>query len=176
MAGLTFTSNTILYAQNLNDAFSTGIANNDWTFTNTISFSNSIVINTSNTYIQFPDTSKQYTAAISSYDLGFNFEDIPITNEVLGRFVFPRAASIIAGAPGSIARAGVNATANTDLRIQKNGTTFGTLRFQAANPNGIFTSVSAQTFVAGDVLTIVANTVQDITLSRIGITISNFTV
>ena len=71
----------------------------------------------------------------------------------------------------SRAKAGVTATATAVYSIQKNGVQFGTLSFGAGVTNGVFDG-TATSFVAGDVLSIVAPSPRDATLAQVAITLA----
>lgn len=71
----------------------------------------------------------------------------------------------------SRAKAGVTATATAVYSIQKNGVEFGTLSFGAGITNGVFDG-TATSFVAGDVLSIVAPSPRDATLAQVALTLA----
>ena len=65
-------------------------------------------------------------------------------------------------------KAGTSATAQTDFDIQKNGSSFGTMRFAASGTVASFISASGSTFAAGDVLKVVAPASPDSTIADVG--------
>lgn len=102
------------------------------------------------------------------YDAGGYYPDMLPSSQVLMRFVFVRTVVFPAGLYGSQASAGTAATAQTDLDIQLNGASQGTMRFTAGQTVGTFVGVGPMTCAAGDVLTVVAPASADATLSHVG--------
>jgi hypothetical protein len=100
------------------------------------------------------------------YDLFGRSISAPASNEVLMNIVFTRSVSFTAGFTGSLCRAGVAATAQTDFLIKLNGTTKITMRFAALGTAASFVSGTAFTAVPGDLLTVVAPAVPDSTLAN----------
>jgi len=75
------------------------------------------------------------------------------------------------GLTGSQGTAGLAATATTTYSIRKNGSNAGTMVFAAGATTATFTMASATTFMAGDVLTIVAPVSPDATLANLAWTL-----
>ncbi len=88
-------------------------------------------------------------------------------NLVIQRYVFAQTVIFPAGLIGSQGTAGVAATATTTYRMSKNGTTAGTMVFAAGATTATFTMGSSTTFVAGDILTVVAPASPDVTLANL---------
>ena len=113
------------------------------------------------------------TAGTSSYeqleyDIGAHAEFAPVANQVMLRFRAPRAFTVPAtGYQGGVA---TNPSANRDFTIQKNGSTFATVRFSSA---GVFSVVSATVtdFAIGDELRVTAPSTADTAMTGIAITI-----
>lgn len=95
------------------------------------------------------------------------------TERVLGH-TFPNIAGLATEADltASSVEAVTAATAQTDFDIQKNGSSFGTIRFAALGTVATFVSVTAQTFVQGDRLDIFGPGTPDATLANIYFTIA----
>lgn len=98
-----------------------------------------------------------------SYDVGGTHQGVPTADLVIFQFLAPRAFTI--PATSGQAKAGTAATAQTNFSLQKNGTTFGTMRFAAAATTATFVNVTATSFAAGDELRIVAPSTPDTTLA-----------
>lgn len=114
------------------------------------------------------------TAAFVSsvYDVGGGYVGRPLENAFLLRYPFPRAASFAVGLSPSQGVAGTAATAQTDFDLLKNGVSFGTMRFAASATTATFIAASPVSFVAGDILTVVAPATRDASLADIGFVIS----
>jgi hypothetical protein len=93
------------------------------------------------------------------------------TNLVVQRYVFAGTVMFPAGLTGSQGTAGVAATATTTYSIKKNGTNVGTMVFAAGAMIGTFSMPSATTFMAGDILTVVAPVSPDATLANLAWTL-----
>jgi hypothetical protein len=88
--------------------------------------------------------------------------------ELLVRYIM--ADTLVFESGSSYASALVAATAETVISVQKNGTQFATITFEAGSTEGVV--VGATTFAAEDVLTIVAPASADATLASISITLA----
>jgi hypothetical protein len=86
-----------------------------------------------------------------------------IANLVIPRYVFAETAELI----GSQGTAAIAATATTSYGISKNGTTARTLVFAVGATTATFTMGSATTYVAGDILALVARASPDATLGNL---------
>jgi len=86
-------------------------------------------------------------------------------------FVAAREVDLPAGASGS-ARASVAAGATTTLQIRKNGSSVGSITFNASNAIGVVSVPSSQTLAAGDTLEVVGPASADANLANISITLT----
>lgn len=102
------------------------------------------------------------------YDVGGFVAGVPTASQVLLQIPLPRAVIFTTSLTGSQGVAGTAATAQTDFDIQKNGVSFGTMRFAAAGTVATFISAAGATFAAGDILKIVAPGTPDATLADVG--------
>lgn len=103
--------------------------------------------------------------AVSSTSVPIQYLGIPQASAPITRYTFAGAVSFAANLAGSICTAGVAATASTIFDIAKNGTNFATMTFAASGTTATFAG-SAQSFAAGDVLTITPRTT-DATLKNL---------
>lgn len=103
--------------------------------------------------------------------MGF-YPGLPTASAILTRVPIARAVVFPASLAGSYGKASANATAQTDFDVQKNGSSFGTMRFAAAASTATFISASGSTFAAGDVLSVVAPATPDATLANVGFAIT----
>jgi len=92
-------------------------------------------------------------------------------NLVVQRYVFAGTVMFPAGLTVSQGTAGVGATATTTYSIRKNGSSVGTMVFTAGATTATFTMASATTFMAGDILTVVAPASPDATLANLAWTL-----
>jgi hypothetical protein len=106
------------------------------------------------------------------YDLGGAYTGAPTSSVVMMRYKFPRTVVFAAGLSPSQGVAAGAATAQTDIDIQKNATSVGTMRFAAAGTSATFIMASQTSFATGDVLTLVAPGTPDATLANIAWTLS----
>ena len=89
----------------------------------------------------------------------------PTANLVLQRYVFATTVTFPSGLAGSQGTAGTAATAMATFEVEKNGLNVGTMVFATATTVATFAMTSATTFSAGDVLTLMAPAVPDVTLA-----------
>jgi hypothetical protein len=104
-------------------------------------------------------------------DFSMSCSGKPTAAEVLLRVPMVRNVYFVANFSGSQGVTGTNTTAHHLWRIKKNGTEIGTCKFVDGSATGTFVSTSgaAQSFAAGDVLTICAPDTVDATMADIGI-------
>lgn len=81
---------------------------------------------------------------------------VPATSTTVMRALIDLPMEIPAGGTGSQSHAGTAPNAETDFDLQKNGVSFGTMRFANAANTATFIVASATTFAAGDRLEIVS--------------------
>ena len=94
------------------------------------------------------------------------FSGKPTASQVIYGYVVPNFMRLPKNLPLSQIKVTVAATASTTLTIQKNGVTIGTAVIGAAGTSATFSFANDVTFVAGDVLTIVAPAVADTTAAN----------
>lgn len=73
---------------------------------------------------------------------------------------------------GSLGTAGQAATDQTDFDIQRNGTSFATMRFAAGATTATFMAASEAVLEPGDILSVIAPPAPDATLADIGFTLA----
>ena len=105
------------------------------------------------------------------YDVGGFLANVMYNNQKMLKHVFTRSVIFPSGLTGSQGKSGVAATAQTDIDIQKNGVSIGTMRFAAAATVPTFIFSSAQTFNAGDYIDFVGPATADVTLADISYTL-----
>ena len=115
-------------------------------------------------------TAKALRDWVGTYDLLVNYPGMPGVSEIMARFVFPRAVIIPTGCTGSRASAGTTPTATATATIQKNGSNVGTITFNTDGTTS-FTCAAPISLVAGDVLTVTAPSVVDLTLANLSVTL-----
>lgn len=116
---------------------------------------------------------REYSLLISQvdkalqYDINAWISPAPTSSQVLLRFVAIRSFTFPASMTGSRGSAGTASTASTVFSFKKNGTQFATATFAIAGTIPTWVAATATSFVAGDVLTIVAPASADATLAAI---------
>lgn len=105
-----------------------------------------------------------------AFDLGIFFPGTMSNSQLLCRYVFTRDVDFPANMTGSQAKAVSGATAQTDIDVQKNGASIGTVRFAAAGTIATFVGFSASSFAAGDIFSLHAPVSADATLADVGFT------
>jgi len=130
-----------------------------------------------NTVTQAPNdnsnklASTAYVDKLSYYDIAGGSTGSPTASAKLLTFVAVRNMSLPTNLTGSYCVAGTAATATTTITLNKNGSSFGTISFAAAATIATFT-VAATSFIAGDIITVVAPATPDTTLADIGFTLT----
>lgn len=99
------------------------------------------------------------------YLLAFDAPGAPTTSMIVFHHIFTQAVTFVASLTGSYVKAGTAATAQTDFDLKKNGSSIGTVRFAAAGTTATYVSISSSSWVAGDILTLVAPSSVDATIS-----------
>jgi hypothetical protein len=110
--------------------------------------------------------------AAQPYDIASFYPGVPGTSQLLLRFTATRSVTLPASLTGSYASAGAAATAQTDIDVQVNGVSKGTVRFAAAATTASFIFSSPVTLAAADALTLIAPASADATLANIAITLA----
>ena len=91
---------------------------------------------------------------------------------MLLRTVVARRSRLQVDLAGSQGKAGVAATAETDLDVQRNGTSIGTIRFAASASTSVFIAASETVLEPGDLLEVIAPVSPDATLADIAIALT----
>ena len=114
------------------------------------------------------------TAATTSipYDIGGTLAGVPTGGSIILRYPLPRAVRFPASLTNSQGIVGTASGATATFSIRKNGTQFATMQFAAGISTATFTAATATDFAAGDVLTIIAPSPADSTLSDIGFSLA----
>ena len=107
----------------------------------------------------------------SAYDIIGGMSGAFTSNQIIQKIPNTRSLSFVANLTGSVAIVDVAPTADAVFSLQKNGTQFATITFSAATTTGVFAGVLT-TFVSGDILSIVAPSTVDSTLSGVWFTLS----
>jgi len=92
---------------------------------------------------------------------------MPIASAIVCMHIFNRTVTFPVNFAGSHGVAMIAAFAQTDFDIQKNGSNIGTMRFAASSTTATFILTSITSFVAGDILSVVAPLSPDFTLANI---------
>jgi hypothetical protein len=101
-----------------------------------------------------------------------SFSGSPAAAQIIERYIFATPVTFPWGLAGSYGTAGTAATATVTFSIQHNGTAVGTMVFAAGAATAGFTMAAATTFIAGDVLTIMAPASPDATLANLAWTLT----
>lgn len=115
-----------------------------------------------------PDSSGGIDIGPQPYVAGSMFNGEPTSSLVVMRHPVPFTVTFLDGLPESQGYADIAATGQTDFDLQKNGVSFGTMRFAAAGTVATFIMSGDETFTAGDVLEVIAPGSPDATLADIG--------
>lgn len=118
------------------------------------------------------ETAVEFGDASAPYDVGSAFGGTPGSSVIVMQFVFTRAVSFAINVPPSEGLLGVAATAQTDFDLQKNGVSFGTMRFAASGTVATFIAGSGASFVAGDLLEVISPGSADATAADLVFTLS----
>jgi hypothetical protein len=107
------------------------------------------------------------------YDIGMFFPGKPADGALLFRVPLAREVTFADNFAGSQAKSLTASSVTAVFNVQRNGTTIGTITF-SASAVGVFatTGTASEVFAAGDILSVIAPTPQDVTLANIGITFS----
>jgi hypothetical protein len=110
-----------------------------------------------------------YTTGTQPYELDKFIAGSPTASQIVYERIFAITVTLPASLTGSLGKAGTAATASTTFTIKKNGTAIGTIVFGASATVPTFSFTAAVTFLAGDVLSIVAPATPDATLANIAL-------
>jgi hypothetical protein len=108
---------------------------------------------------------------VITYDIGC-FVGQYTTVQTLALIALERSVRFAANMVPSTAACGVAPTGSVVFSIQKNGIQFATVTFSSSTTTGVYSSTLGSTFVAGDILTIVAPVTVDSTMANIGFLLS----
>jgi hypothetical protein len=106
-------------------------------------------------------------ADISGYKAGQ-----PAAGEVILRVPIVRRIRLKADLAGSQGVAGAAATAQADVDIQRNGTSFAIMRFAGGASTATFIAASETVLEPGDVLSVIAPPTPDATLADVGFSLA----
>lgn len=112
------------------------------------------------------------TVGAQPYDVVFMLNGAPTASQCLLRHKFARTVVFASGLSPSAGVARTAATAQTDLDIQKNTSSVGTVRWAAAGTAASFIMGSQTTFSAGDIIEVFAPASPDATLANISVTLA----
>ena len=107
----------------------------------------------------------------SPYDVAGFYPGQPGASALAFSWVIGRAIQFPINFAGSFAKLGVATTDAKTFSVRKNGSELGTFAFAAAGTSATFTLASATNFAAGDLLTVIAPTLQDSTLQDLSLTL-----
>lgn len=110
-------------------------------------------------------------AKVVPYDVASATSGKPTASSTLMMFVSPRAFTLPTNLSGSIAKALAAATAQAVFTISKNGSQVASFTFAAASAVATFSNQAAIQVAAGDLITINAPDIADLTLSDIAFTL-----
>lgn len=113
-----------------------------------------------------------YATVSQPFDLTAFYPGVPSASAIVTRVPVARAITFPSALSGSIGKASVAATAQTDFDVQKNGSSVGTIRFAAAATSATFIAASPVSLAAGDILSILAPGTADATLANVGIVLA----
>ena len=105
------------------------------------------------------------------YDIGLYISGEVSGGSFLVEYPMPRTVSFAIDMGNSQARAGVLATSDAVFGIRKDGSQFATITFNPSGENATF-SGEAQTFVTGEVLTVVSPDPADTTLAGVSFSLA----
>src|SRR5690606_2517265 len=111
-------------------------------------------------------------AADPPADFAFAKAGAPAASEVLLRTVVARRTRFKIDLAGSQGRAGVAATAQTDLDVRRDAASVGTIRFAASASTAVFIAASETVLEPGDILEVIAPASPDATLADIIVTLA----
>ena len=132
----------------------------------------SIVLPLNNQTLRYNNSTSKWQNQGIAYIIALSITGTMQPNEILLQHILPYAVNIPASATNSYAIAATAATASAIITIYYNGSTVGSISWDASGTIGTISITSAITFAAGDILQLVAPPTTDITLANIGITLA----
>ena len=117
------------------------------------------------------DGANQWVNEEAPYDLSFFLPGTYSGGALMAQVVLDRAVTFPDGLSGAQGYAGITATASTVLDLQKNGSNIGTITFTDAGNTASFAMAGAQSFAAGDRLSVINQDPADATLADLSITL-----
>ena len=112
-----------------------------------------------------------YTVNNQPFDMAVFYPGVPTASAIVLLAPFVRDVIFPSSLTGSVGKATVAATAQTDFDIQKNGSSVGTMRFAIGATSATFIAASPITFTSGDVIKVVAPASPDATLANVHFTL-----
>lgn len=113
-----------------------------------------------------------FAALTIPYDLGMAFAGVPGNLEVMARIPIVRTVSLLANLGSSVGKIAITATAVTNLDVQDDGVSIGTISISTGD---VFTFTTqggtAKTIAAGSTITIVNQASADATAGDISVTL-----
>lgn len=113
-----------------------------------------------------------YTLNNQPFDVAAYYPGTLPTSAIVLMIPMARSVTFPAGLTNSVGKSQVAAAAQTDFDIQKNGVSFGTMRFAAAATDATFIAASSASFAPGDVIKVVAPVLADTTLAGVHLTLA----
>ena len=118
--------------------------------------------------------SSKWKNANSPYNLGAFLAGTLGDGETLMAHIAPYDVAFPSGLSGSFVKSGVAAAASTMIKIQKNGSTVGTITFASSATTGTIAITGDPSLVAGDVLSLVAPATADTALADVALTFAGY--
>ena len=121
------------------------------------------------------DGSNYKTGLPRTVDIGVFAPGVGTNSQVLARLIFTRAFTFPANAPNSTGTSSANATGNTIYSMNKNGSAFATIQFNAGGVTYTWTQASDATFNGTtDVFSVTGPATADATLANVGIILQGY--
>jgi hypothetical protein len=111
---------------------------------------------------------------VQPYDFASNLAGKPTAGATVMMAVAPRNCTLPANFASSFAKSLAAATATATFSINKNGTQIATFAFAASSTSATFSTQSALSIAAGDIITVTSPATQDATLSDLSWTFAAF--
>lgn len=127
---------------------------------------------TNSQVLTYNSTTSKWEPISLAFDANMFFPGSYSSNQILARILIPKNMKLLSGLSGSFSSSTVAATSTTAISILKNASSIGSIEFAAGGTTGSFTFASDVTFAPGDILSIVAPSSPDATLSNVSLTLS----